>query len=512
MHPCRSSELAVVIIPAQHVLDGAGAARVVGLEISTLKRFGWRVVLVVVAPGFKLRQTSRARWFEEVKKAAKYRFDVEVVLITGRVRPFRAWLSILFVMKAKFWNQWDMATDLALSNLLDVRQVQQLPNLRDAVVVCNYLSGVAVADALASRDHQVLVLHDLPPQRLSVGIARELRARPNLIALSNSDAERVELEVSGTICHVGVPFGGCKPLDFTDLLGYVKLTDAFAAARPAPTLNWSQSRLDSTLTLDLLFVGGAHRPNIEGLACFVENCFLPYLEPKGVNLVVAGDAGPALWGGRETPRGVFSIGRVECLRPLYAAAKLIIVPLLSGTGVSIKTVEAISLGKSVLSSIIGLRGLANSQSCGLTPPFDWRWAERIEQLLSSRQERRRLRSALHACSYVETLGSALEHSVQSMPGLTGTSRLHTAPASELEDYPLVEWVGDLREIIAVLVDTSLLRLERKSRLEAMLGERGIGCRDTCEELAAELIDATDRLEFALSVGKIRDGFLGTKFE
>ena len=49
--------------------------------------------------------------------------------------------------------------------------------------------------------------------------------------------------------------------------------------------------------------------------------------------------------------------RVEDIRSFYARIGASIVPLLSGTGVSIKTLEAIAHGKPVVATSAGVRGL-----------------------------------------------------------------------------------------------------------------------------------------------------------
>jgi hypothetical protein len=91
---------------------------------------------------------------------------------------------------------------------------------------------------------------------------------------------------------------------------------------------------------------------------------------------------------------VIALGRVENLRPLYAAARLVVVPLLEGTGVSIKTLEAITFGKPVLATAMGLRGLDPSTICALPSRFDVHWAETIISLLGSSDERRIWRNRL----------------------------------------------------------------------------------------------------------------------
>jgi glycosyltransferase involved in cell wall biosynthesis len=50
-------------------------------------------------------------------------------------------------------------------------------------------------------------------------------------------------------------------------------------------------------------------------------------------------------------------GRLNDLKPEYAAAEVVVVPLLQGTGVKIKLVEACSFGKACVTTSVGLQGL-----------------------------------------------------------------------------------------------------------------------------------------------------------
>jgi glycosyltransferase involved in cell wall biosynthesis len=59
----------------------------------------------------------------------------------------------------------------------------------------------------------------------------------------------------------------------------------------------------------------------------------------------------------QPPPGVVIRGRVPDLTAEYAAAAVVIVPLLQGSGVKIKLVEAASFGKAIVTTPIGLQGL-----------------------------------------------------------------------------------------------------------------------------------------------------------
>ncbi len=182
---------------------------------------------------------------------------------------------------ARLVGRWGVETDLDVSDLVDVGTIGGIET--PSAVVCNYLSSTAAADALAPRSRQILVLHDVPPRRLSTRVAQRFAGRPHIVTLTREDAQRLKTS-TGASCEVGVPFEKRRTLTFDDILKYHRLGDLVDASGPAqrPQHGWARSPAALGSSLDLLFVGGTHRPNVEGLAAFVEECFLPHLASSGV--------------------------------------------------------------------------------------------------------------------------------------------------------------------------------------------------------------------------------------
>jgi glycosyltransferase involved in cell wall biosynthesis len=54
---------------------------------------------------------------------------------------------------------------------------------------------------------------------------------------------------------------------------------------------------------------------------------------------------------------VVLLGRVKDLNPEYSAAEVCLVPLLAGSGLKIKLIEAMSYGRACVSTSIGVQGL-----------------------------------------------------------------------------------------------------------------------------------------------------------
>ena len=118
--------------------------------------------------------------------------------------------------------------------------------------------------------------------------------------------------------------------------------------------------VDDSSPQRLLFVGNLeHRPNAEGLAVFLETAW-PTLQSRfpELELHVVGPA-PAdeplqL---RASHRVTFH-GYVDDVRPHLAAAAAAIVPIVTGGGTRLKVLEALAAGTPVVSTKLGVEGLA----------------------------------------------------------------------------------------------------------------------------------------------------------
>ena len=113
--------------------------------------------------------------------------------------------------------------------------------------------------------------------------------------------------------------------------------------------------------LEVLFVGSLDWfPNQDAVRFFVEEIFpLIKIQKPAAQLTVVGRRAPeslASWMRRQ--EGVTLLSEVPDVRPCYTRAALAIVPLRIGGGTRIKILEAMSMGKPVVSTSIGAEGLA----------------------------------------------------------------------------------------------------------------------------------------------------------
>lgn len=118
------------------------------------------------------------------------------------------------------------------------------------------------------------------------------------------------------------------------------------------TLAKSDRHLSTNKTI--LFFGANNPMNVQGINTFIQDAF-PQIQhhfPQ-VELLLAGAICDAI----EEHDHYTKLGRVENLKVVYDLADVVINPITFGTGLKIKTVEALGYGKPVVTTSIGAAGL-----------------------------------------------------------------------------------------------------------------------------------------------------------
>jgi glycosyltransferase involved in cell wall biosynthesis len=108
----------------------------------------------------------------------------------------------------------------------------------------------------------------------------------------------------------------------------------------------------------LLFIGSfAHRPNVLALEFFLRDVF-PRLENVTLH-VIAGQRHQRFWDLQHDPlhNGVEVEGFVSDVRPAYQRATVVIAPLVASAGTNVKILEAMAMGKAIVSTEAGIHGL-----------------------------------------------------------------------------------------------------------------------------------------------------------
>lgn len=112
-------------------------------------------------------------------------------------------------------------------------------------------------------------------------------------------------------------------------------------------------------SIDLLFVGQSHFANLDAVKWLFDEVW-PLIADRRYNLKIVGPIGSMVQ--RKLPQlhGTFRscfVGEVTDLIPYYRAARCVIAPMVSGSGTSIKTIEALALGKPFVGTSKAFRGM-----------------------------------------------------------------------------------------------------------------------------------------------------------
>jgi glycosyltransferase involved in cell wall biosynthesis len=144
--------------------------------------------------------------------------------------------------------------------------------------------------------------------------------------------------------------------------------------------------------LEIFYVGSfRHLPNIIGFEK-LEREVMPLVWQRfpGARLrVVAGPRHNDFWKERALDPRIEMHGFVEDLRPLYASAAVVVVPLEVSAGTNIKVLEAMACGKAVVSTPVGCQGLDLVDEVDAVVRESWReFAGAVSDLLADAGKRR----------------------------------------------------------------------------------------------------------------------------
>ncbi|UCA57996.1 glycosyltransferase family 4 protein [Chryseobacterium rhizoplanae] len=128
---------------------------------------------------------------------------------------------------------------------------------------------------------------------------------------------------------------------------------------------------------DIIYVASDNPHNIKGIQWFLKEV-LPLL--KNVKVHIIGKIGKTI---AEDFPNVIKYGIVDDLQEFYSHARIAICPMMSGTGVKIKVLEALSYGLPVVTNRRGVDGLINKKNNGCLVSQDPKeFSEFIHQLMN----------------------------------------------------------------------------------------------------------------------------------
>lgn len=141
-------------------------------------------------------------------------------------------------------------------------------------------------------------------------------------------------------------------------------------------------------TYSILYIGSCNPINVEGVDSFIRDVF-PKIKNtfKDAKLILAGDICDVV----DDFEGCLKLGRVEALEEAYALSDVIINPVHFGTGLKIKSIEALGYAKPLVTTPIGAEGLetGTNEAFLLANTAD-EFAHSIIQIFSDGQIREKL--------------------------------------------------------------------------------------------------------------------------
>jgi polysaccharide biosynthesis protein PslH len=165
----------------------------------------------------------------------------------------------------------------------------------------------------------------------------------------------------------------------------------------------------------VLFTGTmGYRPNAEGIGWFADRVW-PAVRAQipDAELSIVGKGPPPAVEALDGREGMRVLGFVPDMAPYFARANVVIVPILTGSGIRVKIVEAMSAGRAIVSTSLGAEGLelqAGRQLEIADAPDAF--AGHVARLLRDGAARRELAEAGRALAVArydwESLGSQLE--------------------------------------------------------------------------------------------------------
>ena len=421
----RGRPAILYVMNADPLVTKSGSSRVALNQLEYLTRCGYRVFGVFTATTLVGRGRTRLRREAERAVAA---LDLCYGWVIEYDFPLHRLLSSLGIFMRLALRRYALDVDVELRRGFNLPQslTKIVTNADIQAIFLNYVQNWPLVDRLHLQHKPVILeTHDIQARQYGFRRAREvstddldaelslLTKAAAIICLNDSEcAELKALIPSAIVCHVP-PFISAQAPSWADIAGCTEVREIVAASQPARE-DWClrpPSAPDSRAMdkahwdeagFDLLYVSSSHHANVESFSWFYHEVFLPHLAKQGIRVIVAGNIDQAIEARGWRHPGIVVCGPVTDLRPLYAATKLVVLPITSGAGTSIKTVEALSFGKPVVATTEALRGL--SLPADAVPTWDTAdaFGREVLRLLDDRAQRER--AAQRGYDAIGTLG------------------------------------------------------------------------------------------------------------
>lgn len=178
-------------------------------------------------------------------------------------------------------------------------------------------------------------------------------------------------------------------------------------------------------TYDLLYVGAAYYPNVEGMNFFLSSIFPKILEKEpSIRLAIVGKVCDLIQIDPTFKPNIDCLGFVDDLLQLYLTSRVVICPLLHGSGTKIKLQEAMTYGIPIVTTTTGASGLSLEDGIdAFITDEPLVYAQRILDLLTDCQLTYRISENLTRTFKEEYSSSAIYEKLDMMLGILPTTEL-----------------------------------------------------------------------------------------
>ncbi|GEM_PF-1639554 len=156
-------------------------------------------------------------------------------------------------------------------------------------------------------------------------------------------------------------------------------------------------RPDQNKHYDILFIGSASPFNAEGIKLFIRNS-LPIIRKKlpGVRVAIAGDVSNVASVKALANPSIEYLGRVDDVSATYRASKVCVSPIVSGAGMKVKNIEALSFAMPIVATSFSMDGIEAVDGVHALIRDDWKgFAEAVIKLLGSKTARDQIAQNAH---------------------------------------------------------------------------------------------------------------------
>ncbi len=286
---------------------------------------------------------------KEIPKALSGRIRFLAIDCDSSIKPVRLLINLLFSIEpyiAVRFNKKDFRSQLELLLKQEAFDLVQLEGPYPGHYLDTIRAGCKAKVSLRAHN----VEHIIWKRKAA---HEKYRLKRWYLANMASRVERFEMKVVGHCdCLVTI-----SPLDLAYFVGQ-------GSTLPAITIPTGLSMEAYPLTsipaeTSLFFIGALDwLPNQEGLKWFLENVFSSLCEAiPGIRFHVAGRNAPKSVLHLLQDKNIIYHGEVEDAREFMKAYRVMIAPLLTGSGIRIKIIEAMALGRPVVTTPVGIEGI-----------------------------------------------------------------------------------------------------------------------------------------------------------